>query len=217
MSMVPGTLELLWTGPVFLLAVTGGIASGKSAFCRFAEGAGAFRLDADEQAKKALESPELSTPLRDLFGDSVLPEGGPVDRAAIAAVVFREPTLRKKLEALIHPVVRRKFREAVSGLSEGSILVYDVPLVFEANLASDFNLVVVVSAPVEEREARALRRNGWSQQEFMARERAQMPLSEKEKRADLVIRNHGSEADLREMATDLVERIRNAYPRRTNP
>ena len=210
-----GTLSgvpIQWSDTVFLLGVTGGIASGKSAFCRFLQEAGAVLLDADEQAREALDSAGLRFRLNSLFGEVVAPEDGPVNRPRIAALVFSDPGRRRGLEELIHPEVRARFQAARAALSAGQILAYDVPLLYEAHLADDFDLVIVITAPRAMRALRAQQRNGWSGSEFAARERAQLPLEEKEKMADLVFRNDGPEQLLRDLAVELLERIRRAYP-----
>ena len=180
------------------------------------EKGGARRLDADEEARRALESQSLKPQLRALFGADAIPDHGPVDRERVAARVFADAQIRQALEALIHPEVRAAFHRARAELSPGQILAYDVPLLYEAHLADDFDLVIVVSAPREVRAQRALKRNGWTDAEFAARERAQVPLEEKEKMADLVIQNNGSEGILGNLAVELLERIRHAYPGRRN-
>lgn len=207
-------LSITWSTSVFLVAVTGGIASGKSAFCRMLADEGAVRLDADEEAGRALEAPELLPKLRALFGNEVVASDDTINRAHIAARVFDNPTKRTELEALIHPVVRARFQDACARLEAGQILAYDVPLLFEAGLADDFDLVVVVTAPLEMRKKRALARSGWTEAEFMAREKAQIPLKEKETMGDLVVSNDGEEAPLRKLAKELMERIRSADPGR---
>lgn len=202
----------VWTKPYFLIGVTGSIAAGKSAFSAALAQHGALRLDADVLARQSLEAPETLPQLRKLFGASAVGPDGTVDRAFIASSVFADPARRTDLERLIHPLVRARFEAARADLAAGSIVTYDVPLLFEAALQNTVDLVVVVDAEVAVRAARAKQRSGWSQEEFLAREGAQWPIEKKRKEADLVVYNNGTPGELQEIAVKLLERIRAAEP-----
>ncbi len=201
-----------WTKDYYLIGLTGAMGSGKSEAAQLFQEAGAMVVKADELAHEVLQSPVLRPALLRLLGDDILAEGR-ISRPAVAAKVFGNSEKLEKLNGLIHPEVRRRFTEIQSGLSDGQILVYEVPLLFEAGLADQFDLTVTVSAPEDVRYARVKARNNWSREEFLARDRAQLPLTEKEKLADLVIENTGSKEDLEAAVVDLLEKVRRARKR----
>lgn len=188
----------------FVIGLTGGIGSGKSATARAFEAAGATVADADQIARDVLHSAALREPLRRALGDGIFDADGEVSRPAVAQAVFGEPERLERLNALIHPAVRAEFERLQTSLERRAtgeaeldcVLVYDVPLLFETAQEGRFDLLVVVTAPVELRFARVKERSGWNREEFDRREAAQMPLREKAKRADFVIENAGSTGDL---------------------
>jgi dephospho-CoA kinase len=188
----------------YLVGLTGGIGSGKSAGARAFEAAGATVADADRIARDVLHSEDLREPLRTAFGDGIFDDRGEVSRPAIAELVFGHPERLERLNALIHPAVRSEFQRRAALLEarageepDGArVMVYDIPLLFESDQQEQFDLIVAVTAPVETRYERVRERSGWSRAEFDGREAAQMPLREKAERADFVIENAGSERDL---------------------
>ena len=204
--------EIRWARSYFVIGITGGLGSGKSMVSRLFESLGHFRMDADIVARDVLFSDELREPLLDNFGEGILDEGGAISRENIASLVFQNPEKLEILNGLIHPAVRRRFDETVSRLQPGEILIYDVPLLFEAGLEDNFDLTITVSASREIRMERVAIRNQWPKEEFLRREASQMPLEEKEKRADLVIMNQDSEENLREKVVNINEAILGAAP-----
>ncbi len=202
----------LWHKGHCVLGLTGGIGSGKSAVAGILRDApsdlGIVVLDADQVARDVLHSDAMRHNLERLFGPEIVVDGE-ISRERIAAVVFRDENKRSALNALVHPEVRRRFREFVSGLVTGQIFVYDVPLLFEAGLdaTGDFDLILVVTAPLEVRMERSSARSGWSADEFRRREASQMPLSEKEKRADVLIRNIGPLEELKKAVLALIQEL----------
>lgn len=205
--------QIVWKRPGFAIGLTGAVGSGKSTAGRVFEECGARLLNADLEARDVLHSAELRGPLVEAFGESILGETGDVVREKLADLVFENPESKQRLEDMIHPAVRRRYREARDALGPGEILVYDVPLLFEAGLEADFDLVITVSAPEEQRLERVKARSNWDENEWRRREAAQLPLSEKEKRADLIIRNDHSPAALKATVRDLYKTIQNAGPR----
>ena len=204
-----------WRHDYFILGITGGLGSGKSAVSRLFEELGHRRMDADIVAREVLYDPETRSPLQEALGVDILTEEGEISREKIAAAVFGKPDKLERLNALIHPGVRRRFEEARSRLKPGELLVYDVPLLFEAGLEDTFDFIITVSASLEIRVERVAKRNDWSREEFLKREGSQMPLQEKEKRSDLVIKNEGSQKDLQTRVTeinDMILQARNSGP-----
>lgn len=182
-------------GRIFVVGLTGGIGAGKSTVLELFAKAGAYCVQADLLARAELNEPEVQSRIRVLFGGDLVTDKG-VDRQALARIVFKDPEQLHKLNELIHPGVRRRLRKIQETLEPGTVLIYEVPLLFEAGLEHDFDWIVTVTAPAELRRERVKNR-GWSADDWEAREARQLSLREKEKRADSVIENKGNEEELK--------------------
>jgi dephospho-CoA kinase len=179
------------------VALTGGIATGKS-FClaRFAA-LGVPVIDADALAREAVApgSPALAG-IRARFGDSVIAADGSLDRGALGRIVFRDRAARSDLEALIHPAVYRRISDWFITLPAGTALaIADIPLLFESGHSPDFHRVVVCACAPDEQLRRLMTRDQLSEPEARARLNAQWPIQEKVVRADYVIMTDGTTAD----------------------
>ncbi len=173
------------------VALTGGIGSGKSLVGEILEELGALVIDSDQLAREVIErgSPGYEEVVT-AFGDSILSEGQ-IDRSKLAAVVFNESDLRKKLESIIHPLVREAAEKLARKLPSGAILINQIPLLVESDGAKRFDYVVTVSADEEIRRER-LRLRGLKDYEITQRIAAQVSDLEREKIANYIIRNDGS-------------------------
>lgn len=173
------------------VALTGGIGSGKSLVGEILEELGALVIDSDQLAREVIErgSPGYEEVVT-AFGDSILSEGQ-IDRSKLAAVVFNESDLRKKLESIIHPLVREAAEKLARKLPSGAILINQIPLLVESDGAKRFDYVVTVSADEEIRRER-LRLRGLRDYEITQRIAAQVSDLEREKIANYIIRNDGS-------------------------
>lgn len=185
-----------------VLGVLGGIACGKSRVAAGLAGPGGLVVSADALAHEALASPEVRAAVAQDFGPGVLGADGAVDRAALARVVFADGAARRRLEGWIHPWVRARIWAALEGARrEGRPrVVLDVPLLLEHDaehgLAGACDHLVFVEVPAAARDRRAVLTRGWEPGEVARREAAQLPLSEKRRRADVVVRNDGTLEDL---------------------
>lgn len=187
------------------IGLTGGIAAGKStASARFAE-LGATVVDHDLLARRAVEpgSAGLVDIVRE-FGDRVMTNGA-LDRAALAAIVFRDPAARARLNAIVHPSVFAMSRAADrrARLDGVDVVVHDIPLLAESAGRGDFDLVVTVAAPVEVRVARMVASRGMSADEAQARIAAQASDADRSAIADIVLDGAGSADALRAQVDDL--------------
>lgn len=173
------------------VALTGGIGSGKSLVGEILEELGALVIDSDQLAREVIErgSPGYEEVVT-AFGDSILSEGQ-IDRSKLAAVVFKESDLRKKLESIIHPLVREAAEKLARKLPSGALLINQIPLLVESDGAKRFDYVVTVSADEEIRRER-LRLRGLKDYEITQRIAAQVSDSQREKIANYIIRNDGS-------------------------
>jgi dephospho-CoA kinase len=171
------------------VALTGGIATGKS-YCltHFAE-LGVSVVDADRLAREAVVPGSVGLrAVVDQFGPDVLAPDGSLDRPALGRIVFDDARARAALEAIIHPEVYRHIREWFANLPSGTrVAVADIPLVFETGHNHDFDTVVVVACEPAEQVRRVMARDGLSEREARARLAAQWPIEEKVKRAAHVI------------------------------
>ncbi len=192
---------------MLLVGLTGGIGSGKSTVAGMLARRGAVVIDADELAHRAtLAGTPAHSRITERFGSSVLAPGGEIDRAWLAERVFADAVARGDLEAIVHPEVARMLAEALEPLrSTRRIVVYDVPLLFEAGLQSMFDVIVVVSAPEEERVERLRAERRMSVEEVRARIAAQARDAKRERAADVVIHNNGTMQDLQSRAAEVWE------------
>ena len=178
-----------------VIGLTGSIGSGKSSVARLLAACDAEVLDADELARQARR--ELAAEICRAF-PLACREGRPNDRL-LAQIVFSNEEALRKLERIIHPYVRRRISERIEQARAGGegLLVVEAPLLFETGWNPGYDGVLVVTAPDEARYRRVKRRSGLSRSEFYRRDAAQLPQHEKAARADWVIYNGGSLAELR--------------------
>lgn len=180
---------------MYLIGLTGGIASGKSLVsARFAE-LGAHIVDADVLAREVVEpgTPALAA-IAEHFGRSVIAPDGTLDRPALAAIIFADPAEREKLNAITHPAVWKRAKELFAAAPDNAVVVYDVPLLVEGAKGRqlDFDLVVVVNASTETRLHRLMELRGMTREEAMHRLNSQASDTERLAVADVVINNNGT-------------------------
>ena len=196
-------------GPRRIVAVSGGIGSGKSSVTRVFATHGAVTADADAIAREILDpgEPALSEVAR-AFGGDLLRQDGSLDRALLASRVFGgegadEPVAR--LNAITHPLIEARAWSILRGAPEESLAVYDIPLLIEGDHVDRFDAVVIVDAPIEERVKR-LEGRGVAPEDARARIRAQASSQERRAIATIWIDNEGSSDDLEEVARLVYER-----------
>ncbi len=182
-----------------VLGVTGAVASGKSTVAAMLEDTGYRRIDADALGHRALETASVAEAVGRVFGDAVLRDDGTVDRVALATAVFGDEEALRRLETLVHPVVRRWIdRELEAARDGGAPAVIDCALLFESGLDSLCDSTVYVDTAEEQRLERAQDVRGWDPGEVRRRDANQLPCEEKRARASHVIPNHGELTRLRE-------------------
>ena len=194
-----------------VLGLTGGIASGKSTVSRLLAEAGARIIDADVLARQVVTPgrPAFQAVV-DHFGSGILKSDGTIDRDRLAAEVFADPGQKAALERIVHPAVAEEMAARLAEIeatAPESVVVLDVPLLFEAGMDAGLDLVVVVDAPEAVQLERLIQRSGLSRSEALARIGAQMPMAEKRRRADVVIDNSGALASTRSQVAALWRRL----------
>jgi dephospho-CoA kinase len=197
----------LTSAGVLTVAVTGGIASGKTSVCRFFESRGARIIDADALGREIIE--EKSNVLSELvraFGNGVLDREDKLDRRALARIVFCDKTSLEKLNHIVHPLLIEKTRAQIAeAVREGftGIIVADAALIFEWNLVEIFDAIVVVSCSEGVQQGRMRTRDSLGADEALARIRCQIPQAEKIARADFHIENEAGLQDLEKRACEV--------------
>lgn len=187
------------------VGLTGGLASGKSTVARLLAERGAAVFDADDLVRELYHPGGAAMhAAKDLFGEAVLDADGAVDRAKVAEIVFHDSARRHALEARIHPIVREE-RERRFGQAEwagAKVAVCEASLLFEAGTESEYDRVLLVTAPLEERLRRWVAKGG-SEEDGRRRVAAQVPSEEAAKRAHEIIVNNGSADDLRRQVDEI--------------
>ena len=177
------------------VALTGGIATGKTYCLTRLAALGAPVIDADRLARDAVApgTPGLSAVVA-RFGPEVLATSGALDRPRVAAVVFADPDARRDLERIVHPIVYRGIREWADRLAAAGrpLAVADVPLLYETGHDRDFDRVVVVACPPDQQVRRIAERNRLSESDARRRLAAQWPVERKRAAADYVINTGGT-------------------------
>jgi dephospho-CoA kinase len=177
---------------VLRIGLTGGIGSGKSTVSRLLAGHGAVIVDADVIAREVVEpgTPGLAAVV-EAFGAGVLTADGSLDRPALAAVVFGDPEARRRLDAIVHPLVRARATEVAAAAPPDAVVVHDVPLLVETGQAATYDLVLVVEADPGTRVARLVQR-GLTAEDARARMAAQATDEQRRAVADVVLDNSGT-------------------------
>ena len=197
-----------------LVALSGGIASGKSTIARRLSELGAVHVDADALAREAVApgSPGLQA-IRERFGDSVIAADGSLDRPALGQLVFSDPDRLAALNGIVHPEVRRLAQERLDEIERAdprAVVIYDVPLLVEAGVDLPWDLVVIAEAPAEVRRQRMVELRGMSPEEAERRIANQASDDERRAVADVVVETGGSLERTLEQADALWERLRQA-------
>ncbi len=179
------------------VALTGGIATGKSYVAARLRDAGVPLIDADVIARDVVAPGTLGLDaVTRRFGPGVIAADGTLDRAALAAIVFADADARRDLELIIHPEVRRRIDAFLGEQPADTLLaVADIPLLFETGRERDFDAVVVAACPPEMQRARVMARDHATVEQAERRMGAQWPIADKVVRADFVVDTSGTFAD----------------------
>lgn len=193
------------------VGLTGGIATGKSTVVRMLVRRGARVIDHDALVH-ALQEPGRPVWQRivEAFGRDILDEAGRIDRKKLGALVFGSEERRRMLEGIVHPAVLEEAqheRDRIGREDDRAIVLSDIPLLLEVGMQGLFDMILLVYAPREVQIARVMRRNRMTRDEAVARLEAQMPIDEKLKQADVVIRNDASMRQLEQRVDEVWEEL----------
>lgn len=182
------------------VAITGGIACGKSLFSHYLSQFGVKLLDADDVVHR-LEGPGGGAvpPLVEIFGEGILAADGGVDRKALGARVFGEPTVRERVNAVVHPLVKAEIRRWLALPSEGLRAVV-IPLLFEVGWEREWDVVVCLVSSEATQCERLMRDRGLAREQALQRIASQMPVAEKARRSQWVVENEADACALAQEA-----------------
>ena len=191
------------------IALTGGIATGKSYVAARLREAGVPIVDADVLAREVVTpgSPALAA-IRRRFGPDAVRRDGTMDRIRVGQIVFKDKRARLDLEAIFHPAVIKAIQDFFNALPKRTpFAVADIPLVFETGREKEFDAIVVVACPREMQLQRLMERNKLSKADAEKRLAAQLPIDQKVKKATYVINNAGTFEETDAQVDELVKKL----------
>ncbi|PWT81708.1 MAG: dephospho-CoA kinase [Acidobacteria bacterium] len=192
-----------------VLGLIGGIGSGKSLVADQLSQLGGRVISGDRAGHEALRQPNIREQVIQRWGPRILDDHGAIDRRKVGAIVFADLKERRALEAIVHPWIQERLRGEISAAQAdpaAKFLVVDAAVMLEASWAQLCDRLIYVDAPDDVRRQRLTRQRGWSEKEVEARERAQLPLADKVRRADATVDNSGSPEHLAAQLGDLLTR-----------
>lgn len=186
------------------VGLTGGVASGKSTVSAILAELGAVVIDADALAREVVArgTPGLAA-VAEEFGADLLRPDGELDRPAMGRLVFADADARRRLEAIVHPLVFERILALEASAADAAVVVHDIPLLAESGRADTFDAVIVVDAPRELQLERMVRDRGWTSEEAAARIAAQAGREERLALATHVIENTGTLEELRDRVAEV--------------
>ncbi len=200
-----------------LVGVTGIIGSGKTTVSEIFGQLGASVFSADEAAREVTGEADVIQTIADTFGQEMLRTDGSVDRKRLADLVFNDPVKLQRLNGIIHPLVRRQMWNLVDEQQRRAgvaLIIIDSPLIYETDLHTSLDFVVVVLADEEKCIQRVMNRDGLSRDEILERLSRQIPLSKKKERADFCIDNDGNEESLIDQVEEVFNKIQKKWASR---
>ncbi|MCM3599273.1 dephospho-CoA kinase [Robertmurraya korlensis] len=190
-----------------VVGLTGGIASGKSTVANMFKEMGIEVIDADVEARKAVEiGEEAYEQIVTYFGEGILNADHTINRSSLGEIIFNDSVKRQKLNEIVHPDVRSRMNEKKEAavLRGDQIVVLDIPLLFESGLKHMVNVVLLVYVEKDVQLQRLMDRNLLTKEEALARIQSQMPIEDKRKLADKVLNNNGSIEDTKKQLIELL-------------
>jgi dephospho-CoA kinase len=200
------------------VGLTGGVASGKSTVAAILAELGATVIDADALAREVVARgtpgfDRVVAEFGDQLGEELLTPEGDLDRPALGRLVFGDEQARKRLEAIVHPLVFERIVALEEEAPQDGVVVHDIPLLAENGRGGDFDAVVVVDAPAEVQLDRMLRDRGWTREDAESRMRAQASREQRLALATYVVENTGTHEDLRRRVAEVFAEVVSAEER----
>ncbi len=178
---------------MYIVGLTGGIASGKSTVAAHWASLGGYEIDADQLARQVVAPGTAgAAAIRAKFGDDIFELDGSLNRAKLGSIVFADASRRQALEAIVHPLVKAAAQKMVAAQPENSIVIYNVPLLVEASVDLPFDKVITVEAPVEKQIERLIQNRGITKQDAEARIASQASPAQRANAADIILNSNQS-------------------------
>jgi dephospho-CoA kinase len=171
-----------------IIGLTGGIGSGKTTIAAYFETLGVPVFIADDEAKKEIQLAETLAKIETLFGLAVF-EHGFLDRQKLAAIVFSNPEKRSQLNAIIHPLVKKRFQNWLLLHKNKPYVIYEAAILFESGSASNCDYIITVTAPLETRIERVMQRDQTTSEHVLSRIKAQWSDAQRAEKSDFIIEN----------------------------
>ncbi|WNS74552.1 dephospho-CoA kinase [Bacillus sp. DTU_2020_1000418_1_SI_GHA_SEK_038] len=192
-----------------VVGLTGGIASGKSTVSSILIEKGITVIDADVEARLAVEKGEEAyNEIISHFGEQVLLEDGSIDRGKLGSIIFHDEQQRKRLNSIVHPAVRKRmvWKKEQAIANGENLVILDIPLLFESKLTYMVDKTILVFVDEDVQLDRLMKRNQFTKADAMARINSQMPLKEKVQLADAVINNNGTIMETEQQLIEILKK-----------
>lgn len=190
-----------------LVGLTGGMGTGKSTVSAELRRLGAYVIDADALAREVVEPGSAAlAQIERTFSSSVINRDGTLNRSALATIVFADSAALRSLESITHPAIQARTTDLLAAAPPGAVVIHDMPLLAEQNLATDYHLVITVEAELETRLARLRDGRGIGRDEALARMRVQADPSVRRAMSDIVLTNDASLDELNARVAELLDR-----------
>jgi dephospho-CoA kinase len=192
-----------------VLGLLGGIGSGKSLAGRWLGAKGGRIIDADTLGHEALAQPDLQAAIVKQFGPGIVGDQGEIQRRALGQLVFADEAKLRRLERIVFPYIARRIREKIQAAQQDTavrFVVLDAAVMLEAGWNDTVDKLLFIDAPRALRLERLQKNRGWTEADLLARERLQLPVEEKKRRADAVIVNDGDPKKVHEQLEDVLKK-----------
>lgn len=171
-----------------IIGLTGGIGSGKTTIANHFRSLGVPVYIADDEARKIMQKSEIINAIKEVFGSTIF-EDDILNRARLAKIVFGNPDQLKQLNAIVHPAVKKHFKQWLTHHAGSPLVVYETAILFENGNYKDFDWIITVFAPLESRIQRVIERDGGTREEVLKRVNAQWTDEQRFSKSDFVIEN----------------------------
>jgi dephospho-CoA kinase len=175
-----------------IIGLTGGIGSGKTTIAKHFRSLGVPVYIADDEARNIMQSAEIISAIKETFGNSIF-ENGILNRASLAEIVFGNPDKLALLNAIVHPAVKKHFKQWLLEHEAFPLVVYEAAILFENDNYKNFDWIITISAPVESRIQRVIERDGVTRDQVLKRINSQWSDEQRVSKSDFVIENINSE------------------------
>jgi dephospho-CoA kinase len=207
--VIPGKILGVFAGKP-IIGIAGGIGSGKSFIAQLFAEEGCLVLNADDQVRALYADLAVKETLRCWWGAKVFNTEGEVDRRAVAHIIFADSVEKKRLESLLHPKVdqlRIEAMQAAAADSQVVAFVWDIPLLFEVDLHLRCDAIVFVEATDAQRLERVRKTRGWDENELRRREKLQLPLDNKRRMSNYILKNTADVGFAQSQVRDVLSEI----------